>query len=247
MTRSYPDLLLERYRFDELPQADRVRFDGEMTADPGLRARVEALAASDAEIREQYDPAVFLRQAVARRRRQWLRPFVFAGGLAAVAIALVATLPGLPTSNLATERSKGAPLDRPGLAVYRRTPAGSERLADGDVARAGDLLRLGYASAGRSYGVILSIDGKGAVTMHLPPSGEEAAHLGQDKLVLLDAAYELDDAPRIERFYFITAARPFKIAPVLAAAQRASASPGVLALPAGFEQVSFAVQKEVRK
>jgi len=247
MTRSYPDLLLERYRFGELPPAERATLDREMAADRALRARVEALAVSDAEILAQYDPAVFLRQAIARRRRQWVRPFVFAGALAAVAIALVATLPGLPTSNPPTERSKGAPNDRPGLAVYRRTAAGSERLADGDVARAGDLLRLGYASAGRRYGVILSIDGKGAVTMHLPPSGEEAAHLGQDKLVLLDAAYELDDAPRIERFYFITAARPFKVALVLEAAQRAGASPGVLALPAGFDQVSFAVQKEVRK
>jgi hypothetical protein len=247
MTRRYPDLLLERYRLRELPAPDHAAIERDIAANPSLRARVEALSASDAEIHEQYGPAVFLRRAVTRPRRQWTRQFLLAGGLAAAAIALLATLPGLPITRPATERSKGSASDRPALAVYRWTAAGSERLADGDVARPGDLLRVGYASGGRSYGVILSIDGKGAVTMHLPPTGEDAAVLGQDKLVLLDASYELDDAPRIERFYLITAARAFKVAPVLAAARDAGASPGTLSLPPGLEQVSFAVQKEARK
>ena len=247
MTRRYPDLLLERYRLHELPASDYAAIERDMAASPSLRARIEALSASDAEIHEQYGPAAFLRPAVPQRRRQWARQFLLAGSLAAGAIALVATLPGLPMTMPSTERSKGSAADRPALAVYRWTAAGSERLADGDIARPGDLLRVGYASAGRSYGVILSIDGKGAVTMHLPPAGDVAALLGQDKLVLLDTAYELDDAPRIERFYLITAARAFKVAPVLAAARDAGSSPGTLSLPAGLDQVSFAVQKEARK
>jgi hypothetical protein len=37
------------------------------------------------------------------------------------------------------------------------------------------------------------------------------------------------------------------VAPVLAAARDAGASPGTLSLPPGLEQVSFAVQKEARK
>jgi hypothetical protein len=95
---------------------------------------------------------------------------VLAGALATAVLALVVAIPRLTVTPDDT-RIKGTVDGRPALAVYRRTPAGSERLADGDVARAGDLLRVGYASGGRAYGVILSIDGTGAVTLHLPPSG----------------------------------------------------------------------------
>jgi hypothetical protein len=136
---------------------------------------------------------------------------------------------------------------RPTLAVYRRTSAGSERLADGDVARPGDLLRVGYTSAGRAYGLILSIDATGAVTLHLPPSGAVAAALEPGGITLLDSAYELDAAPRIERFYFVTGSGRFDVAPVLDAARRAHGVPDALPLPPGLEQVTFTVQKEVRQ
>jgi hypothetical protein len=148
-----------------------------------------------------------------------------------------------------TERLKGSA--HPSLAVYRRTDSGSERLADGAVARPGDLLRVGYASAGRPYGLILSIDGRGAVTLHLPPAGDRAVPLTMGKTILLDAAYELDDAPRVERFYFVTGKEAFAAEPVLSAARREAARqgavPATLPLPAGLEQVTFAIQKEARK
>ncbi len=66
--------------------------------------------------------------------------------------------------------------------------------------------------------------------------------------VLLDHAYELDDAPRVERFYLIASEAPFDLAPVLAAARRAAAAAGatppLLQLPPGFEQSTFSLQKE---
>jgi hypothetical protein len=99
------------------------------------------------------------------------------------------------------------------LSIYRRTAAGSERLADGDLVHAGDLLRVGYVSGGRPFGLILSIDGRGAVTMHLPPAGDRAVALQPGSNILLDAAYELDDAPRIERFYFVTGNDAFAVGP----------------------------------
>jgi hypothetical protein len=129
---------------------------------------------------------------------------------------------------------------RPALALYRRTAAGSESLADGSVARAGDLVRVGYRSAGHAYGVIFSIDGRGHVTMHLPPAGGRAAPLGRETTVLLDTAYELDDAPLWERFYFVASDAPFGVAPVVDAVRRAAA------LPKGLEQSTISLQKEDR-
>jgi hypothetical protein len=239
MTRSVPDLLLERYRLKELPDTVRDAIDRETAGNPALRARLDALDRSDSDIRAHYPPSTFVRR---RPRRISVRGMVLAGAFAATVLAMVIALPHTPASRSETERVKGSVV--PALAVYRWTSAGSERLADGDVAHPGDLLRLGYASAGRKYGLILSIDGKGAVTLHLPPSGDRAVPLGQDKLVLLDKAYELDDAPRIERFYFVTGERPFSASPIIAAAKSAGAAPAALPLPAGLNQVTFAIRKE---
>jgi hypothetical protein len=240
MTRAIPDLLLERYRLNELPEPARAAIGRAAASDPALHARLDALERSDAEIRDRYAPGVLAPRRALRRRSA--RALVLAGALSTAIAALVITIPRvtIPTDDT---RIKGAA----SLAVYRRTPAGSERLADGDIARPGDLLRIGYSAGGSTYGVILSIDGTGAVTLHLPPSGDHAAALAPGGMTLLDSAYELDEAPRIERFYLVTGARPFDVAPVLAAARRAHGAPPALSLPSGLEQVTFAVQKEVRR
>jgi hypothetical protein len=134
------------------------------------------------------------------------------------------------------------------LTLYRQVAAGSETLADGAVARQGEVIRVGYRAAGRAYGVILSIDGRGHITRHLPTSGDRAVALGREPTVLLDHAYELDDAPRWERFYFITGETPFPIAPIVAAVEREIAKAGggaisALPLPAGLEQSVVSLEK----
>jgi len=243
MTRPIPELLLERYRLQELPDAAHAAIAREAMSDPGVRARLDALERSDADIRQRYAPEVLAPFNARRPLGPTRRVFVLAAALSAGVLALVTAIPRLTVVSDETRIKAG----RPALAVYRRTPSGSERLADGTVAHRGDLLRVGYASAGRPYGVILSIDGAGAVTQHLPPAGETAASLAPGGITLLDSSYELDDAPRIERFYFVVGPRPFPVAPVLEAARHAGAATATLTLPSGLEQATFAVQKEVSK
>jgi hypothetical protein len=248
MTRKIPDVVLERYRLNELPDASARAVEAMLAADPELRARLDALDGSDEEILRAYPPRVFVRDVPAAPRRGVRRFAIAAAAVATAAIAIVASLPPAPPQEPDGVRIKGG---HPSLAVYRRTAAGSERLADGAVARPGDLLRVGYVSAGRGYGVILSIDGRGAVTVHLPPSGGRAAPLTPGRTVLLDTAYELDDAPRVERFYFVTGTDPFAVAEIVSAAERAAADgaapPVTLPLPRGLEQATFAIQKEGKK
>ena len=262
-----PDVLLERYRLGELDVPEREELQRRLAEDEGLRRRLEELERADAEIRRRYPPEWLaarvrdrLRQAAgpgARRpARSWARGWPVPAAVTAAAIVLLvlapriagppAAVPGAGPSVGTADRIKGS---QPALALYRRTAEGSEPLADGDLVRRGDLLRVGYQAAGRSYGVILSIDGRGAVTRHLPVQGPAAAPLDRGGLMLLDAAYELDDAPRWEAFYFVTSDEPFDVEPVLTAAREAvsrglGASPPTIELRPDLDQTIFALRKE---
>ena len=133
--------------------------------------------------------------------------------------------------------------------MYRRTADGSEALAAHQSAAAGDLIRVGYRAAADTYGVILSIDGRHAVTLHLPADERQpAARLERGRMMLLDAAYELDDAPRWECFYLVTGERPFDVVRVVEAARQAARSadrdpPERLPLPAELGQSIFILKK----
>jgi hypothetical protein len=48
--------------------------------------------------------------------------------------------------------------------------------------------------------------------------------LSTESQTLLDFAYELDDAPRWERFYLVAGSAPFDAAPVIEAARAVAAS-----------------------
>ncbi len=140
---------------------------------------------------------------------------------------------------------------RPALTLFRKTSEGSETLADGDAARAGDLIRIGYRSLGRRYGVIVSLDGRGGLSRHLPQSGAAAAPLQARGVVLLGHAYQLDDAPAWERFFFVTANAPFAVGTVEEAARKAASgrtvagqAPADLPLPSALEQSTFLLTKE---
>jgi hypothetical protein len=283
-----PDLVLERYRLNELPPADAARMAGEISRDASLRERLAALDRSDRELYAHLDrlrtrlaaqvhvgPAeagphtplvgsafrrTYSAKAPARARAMaWPIPAAVAIGVVLSAVIWQTRAPFVvpAPSEAGADRIKGtAASGRPALAVYRRTNDGSEQLADGTVAHAGDLIRVGYRSAGHTYGVIVSIDGAGAVTMHLPPAGTHAAALKNEPTVLLDQAYELDDAPRWERFYFVTGDAAFDAAPVLQAARDAANAhsqqpPPDLALPPtvaqSLEQAGFTLQKESRR
>jgi len=260
-----PDLVLERYRLGELPKDEMLALERRLDAEPELKERLRALERSDEEIRRRYPPAWLAEQIRSRQKAtsklarpargrlvRWPVPVALAAA-ATLALALAPRLlspplpetsprPGVAPAVDSADRIKGL---EPSLVLFRRTEAGSEALADGTVAQPGDVVRIGYRSAGRAFGVILSVDGRGFVTVHLPSRGSEAARLRAGETVLLDRSFELDDAPRFERFYLVTADRTFEIEPVVEAARRsvASARPEALPLTAPFEQATFLLRK----
>ena len=249
MTRRQGDWKLERFRLNELPEEEMRAVQKALDEDPNLSARLEALEASDREIFASY-PTEWVAQRVARRleRREPSRISQFGPRLALAAVVLLAVvfsiyLPGPeapPTwdrKGMDGIRLKGA---TPDLLLYRKRASEVEQLPDSSVAYAGDLIQIFYRAAGKPFGVIVSVDGRGTVTRHLPASGTKAGRLIQGDPVPLDYAYELDDAPKWERFYFLTADTPFDVRDV---AQAAKGGPDSLQVGSAFEQFAMTLYK----
>lgn len=258
-----PDLLLERYALGELPDEEKSRLERELKTDSETRARLDALRRSNAEILAAYPAEAAVARieqrarlgAAAERpvvRRTWPLFVPLSMALTAGAVAVVVLRPPpAPRSpeqaGLEPTREKGL---RPLLLVFAKPQPGRQpaALSDGAAARPHELLQLGYVAAGRAHGVVLSIDGRGAATLHYPAGAGQPTRLDKGQ-VLLSTAYELDDAPLFERFFFVTAAAPIDVAAVLESARRLAsdlerARSGPLSLPAGLEQTSLLLIKK---
>jgi hypothetical protein len=253
---SLPDWLVERAALDEVPQASRDRID---RADPReLADGIAALRADNANELAAYPAGPAVAQidarvaAETRRRRRRLSMIgVLAGAAAAVVVGVLVfdrtqPAPGVePVEDPDGIRVKGDPR----LLAFRQAGAQVEKLEHDALVRAGDLIQLRYNGGGQSHGMIASIDGAGAVTLHFPASEDappEATTLAP-KTTALPHAYALDDAPRFERFFFITAAAPIDVQHGLEAlrvlARGDDSDTAALQLPAGLRQWSLRLRK----
>ncbi|WP_242346037.1 hypothetical protein [Anaeromyxobacter terrae] len=247
-----PEYLVERLHAGDLPPDEAERVRRRLAAEGGER-RLHALAREDAAFRDAHPPGPAL--AEIRRRaalgapapRRARRPLLLVPVAAAVAVASVVVLRAVsgPVAPVEDTRLKGLSAR---LEVHRsRGGDGAEELRDGAVAREGDLLQLSYVAAGRRFGAVVSVDGRGIVTLHWPEDGGPAAALAQSGAVPLPHAYLLDDAPAFERFFLVTADAPFDTATVVEAARRLAAAGRArqdpLPLPAGLNQHALLLRK----
>ena len=198
---SVPDWKLERM------------LQGEVPPEESEKERLDALRREDEEILAAHPPAEVARE-VRRRGAQaeWQRPRIVRYAMpvlaAAAAVLLFVAIPQEPT-----ERSKGA---TPYLVIHRSAGDSADRLEPGARVNARDVLQVSYVALGRPYGLILSIDGAGVVTLHHPALKDGDQKLvDQDGAVPLPSAYELDDAPDFERFLFVTSNQPLDVDAIL--------------------------------
>ena len=231
MDHKVPDWKLERYLLGELPPEEMSRLREEITGSPVLAARVEGLEQDnrdffnrfpslDAFLPRRQERTGFLERIFAGWH-SWWKPLVPAMGL--LALFFIAGIPGgqdYPDGHPGYDgvRIKGLN-DR--LTVYREIGhRKAERLKPGSPVCKDDRLQLSYTVKKGSYGMILSIDGRGAVTLHYPErkSGSTKIIRGREKLLPRD--YTLDDAPSFERFYMIISDQPINTGQILRAASR---------------------------
>ena len=257
MARRLPDLLIEQLHLGELPERRSAR----LRAEAETAERLRLLDESDSAILERYPPdrmAAMIRErarsttdtsrepnpftavavsgiAAGFRRmagRAQLVPLLAAAvlvvGIALVPIIIATGGRSPASSSESAVRVKGM---LPALRIYRETAKGIELLGDGSAVKRGDLLQIGYIAGAARYGTIFSIDGAGAITLHYPEREDAPPLLATGGEVLLPFSYELDAAPRFERFFFVTSAAPFSVRAILETMRRTEIREGPTALP----------------
>jgi hypothetical protein len=265
MSRERPpvsELALERFALGELPPDRMAELRARLETDEELRSRLSELERSDAEILAALPPgptaaAIAARaKASAPKAAKFPRPLLLALP-AAAAIALAATL-ALSGELSTILGGKSDPVTRmkgggTRLVLYSKSQGGIAELADGALLGQRDLVQIAYESGAAAYGAIFSLDGRGVVTFHAPDGyrggSRPAPALEVGRLTPLASAYELDDAPGFERFFFVSSKLPFD----LEAADRAvralarsegGAERGRLELPSGLEVRAIVVRKK---
>jgi hypothetical protein len=241
-TKKTPAWLVERAAQGELDSVEVAELRARLAAEGrSLDDELEQLRRSNRDILAELPRAtmgpVLRRRAAARvqpepgPRLSRLFPLLAAAGTLGV-VMLVARGIGdhgfsqpLVDPSVEQTTNKGDEARSPRLLVYRQRPGrsaapDSELLSDGARGARGDLLQLAYDKAPEGlYGVLVSIDGAGKVTQHLPEEGvSQAPPLTAFREFHLPSAYELDDAPGFERFMLVTASQPFAVTVVTEAA-----------------------------
>ncbi len=232
------DLILERFLLGELPPKTHDTLEAALLDDPQLCRRLDELRRSNQAILDRYPPELItgqLRQRIEKtvdiNKRKRLRrlptALKIAPLLAAVWLIFILVLPDrdplamanhpanltIPDEKDDVTIAKGSKIEpsKPRLIIYQKISRDqiSEIVAD-SLLQPGDLIQIGYIPGNARYGMIFSIDGRKTVTLHHPDSEDDNTALTPSgKQFLVPSAYELDDAPAFERFFFITSDQPF--------------------------------------
>jgi hypothetical protein len=236
--RRVPDLFVEQLAAGELSPERAEEIRQLLRAEPGGLDRLAELQVSNVRIREDLPADQVAREVRARVAEAEVRELqaskasgrgwvVFTVGLLAASFLALRVVPEvsevrqpLPSEAALTDagiRLKGL---APSLVVARKRGAELKMLTVDEGAREGDVLQLAYQNRWDDlHGVILSVDGRGVVSLHYPSSLRGDTRLGTDGETSLDHSYELDDAPEHETFLFLYALAPINVTEVMAKAR----------------------------
>jgi hypothetical protein len=245
------DYYLERYVLGELAAEEAEEIRRRASSNPEVLLALTEIESSNRDILALYPPstvkAMLLRrlkdaqETPAAKGRLFklfpLRPLLVASSALVVILAFVILIlprfqkPAGIIPSTADEEStlvkgfQSIDLSKTQLLVYRKNRNLVEVLNNGRQAGKGDLLQLAYVTTHDPYGLILSVDGRGGVTLHFPAEKDGSSLLVLNKKTALPHAIELDDAPGFERFFLITSGFPIDVEDVLKKAENLARDP----------------------
>lgn len=258
---------LERYVLGELPDEVAEEIRRQVSVNPGIEAMLKEIESSNHDILALYPPLSVKASLITRMNEMQSKPALFSlrrflyvsSALATFLIFFFLILPiimektGPEPFDIGPEQivEKGVTaidLSKTQLLIFRKSGDQVEMMTDREQAKAGDLLQLAYVVAEESHGVILSIDGRGSVTLHFPAEKGGSTELEQRRESFLPNAIELDDAPDFERFFFVTSGSQIDVEDVLKKAETLAKDPeqipqAELDLPDDLRQYSILILK----
>lgn len=262
-----PNLTLEQYVLGELPDRIRIEIEEIISRDNILQQKIETIRQSNDELLAQLPSNPMVQEIKLKAHANEVAIMISKQNNAQswwkiewnkYTVATVFTLllvtglsPFIVANFFNTEildqtRTKGL---SPQITVYRSIKDSSERLSNSSRVNTGDIIQIGYIAAGKKFGAIVSIDGRGTFTMHYPSSDTASTLLKNGGEILLENSYELDDAPLFENFFFITSDEPIVMEIVRNAchtlvSELKNDNSGILpGLPAQWMQYPFVLRK----
>jgi hypothetical protein len=259
-----PDLILERYLLDELPGKVKDRVTTMLQADPRLGQRLEQLRCNNNFLLQRFpltrygEPILRRIGAVHTPVRNWLRSqrTVFKPALAGISSFIVLLIvggillmrPKLPPTDV-LPKGVTTPTSDFQLHVFRLQDRHLEPLGDGARVRPGARLQLAYSTRDKRFGVLVSFDGRGQITLHFPERQDMPTLLTKGRQLPLPHSYELDQVADFERFILLTSSKEISVADILQCLavfvrdrERAATAPLPFALP--LQTQSILLRKE---
>lgn len=220
-----PDILLERLSLGELDKKEEETIMKRLE-EAGEMSRLEEIKLSSKEILRKYPSEKIVSNIKERyrvesikeeidknkRKKMFLKQvFIIAPAITAALVAILILGPGIKVQvDNGIENTDGGVIidgnrvkDGPKLFIFRKKTTGEEKMRHNSIVSAGDTLQLAYASGEYKYGIIFSVDGSGYITLHYPYNKSNSLKLDSGEKTFLNDAWELDDAPDFERFFFI--------------------------------------------
>jgi len=252
-TARIPTWKLERYRLGELPAAELNSLKQQIAASPESQAELDSLNQQDATFLQTHDPHTAARrmQALASARadvstKQARGIWAWAGIPSGVLASLLLVFVGFHFAQVPSvmeDRSKGL---ENRIEIWQKTGDSAALLLDSAQLAAGDLIQIRVQPKAKCFAAVVSLDGRGQWTTHLPSSGTSAEYLEPGQKGFLPFSYQLDDAPRYEVFWLITSNTPFRVDSLMQSLDAVAASPmapPVLPLEPRFTQTRLYLRK----
>jgi hypothetical protein len=187
------------HRLGELPLDRSRQIEAHLSSCTRCTARLVEIEQDEARARSA--APVESAAILARLEAAEAKPRVLFGrrtfALGALAAVLLAVLGALLVPREPSHRLKGGAA----IEMYVKRTEGPVRAEDGASLTQGDQVQFRYHAAGKSWLLVLSVDGRRAITPLYPSDGGESIPVSPSGTHVLEGSIILDDAVGVERIF----------------------------------------------